>query len=65
METPNEVNRKIIDIVEKMRQHHPELIKYLDELSVTLPNESDPTMNVEALNAYFDLLFHLNMEANQ
>jgi hypothetical protein len=63
MDTPNELNRKILDMVDKIRDHHPELIKYLDEMSITLPTENNPKMNAEQLNAYLDSLLHIEMEA--
>jgi hypothetical protein len=63
MDTPNELNRKILAMVDKIRDHHPELIKYLDEMSITLPTENNPKMNAEQLNAYLDSLLHIEMEA--
>ena len=63
METQNDVNQKIIDIVDKIRQYHPELLKYLDEMSITLPTESNPKMNIDELNAYLDSLLHIKIEA--
>jgi hypothetical protein len=64
MDNLNELNRKILDTVDKIRKDHPELIKYLDEMPITLPTENNPKMNVEQLKAYLDSLLHLQTEAD-
>lgn len=42
METENELNAKITELTQKIRSRNPELSKLLDEMPLTIPNESSP-----------------------
>ncbi|MES2388352.1 MAG: hypothetical protein V4543_10150 [Bacteroidota bacterium] len=48
----NEINRLVVEIREK----HPELYKYLDEESITLPDMADPEVEDQKLREYIDYL---------
>jgi hypothetical protein len=60
METVHEWNEKIILLIESLKKLHPELIGFLDEMKITLPDIKDPQINIEALKEYFNEL--LNMQ---
>ncbi len=57
--TENELNAKILEITSKIEAHHPELIKYLEEMPVTIPNEKYPSITVENLEKYYASLLAL------
>lgn len=38
METEEEIDAKIIAITNTIRQNHPELVNYLNEIPITIPN---------------------------
>ena len=40
----------------KIRNEHPELIKYLDELTITIPAKSSPEINRKVLEDYYQSL---------
>ena len=56
METEKEINSKIIALTMKIQQEHPELAKHLDEMPVTIPNESNPEININILKEYYESL---------
>jgi hypothetical protein len=56
MDEENELNLKILNISMQIKLHNPELSKYLDEMTVTIPNEKHPTINIIALKSYYDSL---------
>ena len=47
------------DKINKIRANHPELLKYLSEMQMTIPNEENPVMNLKALESYYDSLVNL------
>ncbi len=66
MKTALELNELILGITEKIRGKHPELLNYLNEMPVTIPNEKDPHITVKNLASYYDSLVSLldGYEAN-
>jgi len=59
MKTEKELNEKIMSLTMKIRKNRPELIKYLDEMPITIPNESDPEINHKILKDYIESLKNL------
>ena len=56
MKTEKELNDAILEITLKIRNEHPELIKYLDELPLTIPDVSSPEINRKVLSDYLQSL---------
>ena len=56
MKTEKEFNDAILEITLKIRNEHPELIKYLDELPLTIPDVSSPEINRKVLSDYLQSL---------
>ena len=61
METVHDWNEKIMTLIEKLKNDHPELIGFLDEMSNTLPNSNDPKITISTLKDYFDSLMNLEI----
>ena len=40
----------------KIRNEHPELSKYLNEMTVTIPNLTTPEMTIKVLQDYYNSL---------
>jgi hypothetical protein len=49
MEDIHDWNEKIMKLIEKLKVDHPELITFLDEIPMTIPNETDPQIGVNIL----------------
>ncbi len=56
METENELNAKILKITMTIKDKHPELSKYIEEMKVTIPDENNPEITLRNLNTYYDSL---------
>lgn len=56
MKTEKELNDDILEITMKIRNEHPELIKYLEELTITIPDKSSPEINRKVLEDYYQSL---------
>lgn len=56
MQTINELNTDILNITMTIQHSFPELSKYLSEMPVTIPNESNPKINIKSLQAYYNSL---------
>ncbi len=56
MQTETELNAKILAITTQIREKHPELSKQLDEMQITIPNESNQDINIKILTEYLDSL---------
>ncbi|MDO9038919.1 MAG: hypothetical protein Q7U59_11295 [Lutibacter sp.] len=50
------LNSKIMEITMIIKDKFPELLKYLDEMPMTLPTEKNPEITIKNLNAYYDSL---------
>ena len=56
METEKELVNKIMMMTTQIQESHPELSKYIDEMPVTIPNESSPEINMKILREYLESL---------
>ena len=56
METEKELNEKIIKLKTEISEKHPAIAKLLGEMPVTIPDESDPQINIKQLKEYYDSL---------
>ncbi len=52
----NELHAKIMKVTMAIREQHPELTKYLDEMQDTIPDERDPELVLMDLKKYHDSL---------
>ncbi len=59
MKTEAELNENILKITMTIRNEFPELMKYLNEMPVTIPNEESPKINNKILQDYFNSLLEL------
>lgn len=57
-----DLNSKILKITMMIKDHHPELSQYLEEMPVTVPSESDPEMTLNHLRSYYESLNSLLMK---
>lgn len=51
-----DLNAKILKITMTIKDHYPELSKYLDEMPVTVPSEKDPEITLNNLQTYYESL---------
>lgn len=51
-----ELNAKILEVTMKIKDHYPELSKYLDEIPITIPSEKDPEITLNHLKGYYESL---------
>lgn len=56
MKTEQELNDAILKITMKIRNDYPELSKYLNEMTVTIPDISSPEINIKILTDYYESL---------
>ena len=56
MKTAAELNNNIVKITMTIRNEFPELMKFLNEMPVTLPNLENPEINNTILEDYYDSL---------
>jgi len=56
METEKELNAKILALTMQIHEKHPELSKFLEEMPVTVPDQSDPEINIKILKDYLESL---------
>ena len=56
METEKELNGKIMAITLLIQEKFPELLNFLNEMPVTIPNESTPEITSKKLTEYYDSL---------
>ncbi len=53
------LNEKILALTMKIRESHPELSGFIEEMPVSVPNEKDPHVQVKQLQAYYNSLHNL------
>jgi hypothetical protein len=51
-----DLNARILKVTMKIKDHYPELSKYLDEMPVTVPSEKDPEITLNNLKTYYESL---------
>jgi hypothetical protein len=56
MKTEAELNENIVKMTMTIRNEFPELMKFLSEMPVTIPNSESPEINVKILQDYYDSL---------
>jgi pimeloyl-ACP methyl ester carboxylesterase len=56
IKTEKDLNAKILKITMTIKDHYPELSKYLDEMPVTIPSEKDPEITLKHLSSYYESL---------
>ena len=54
--TENDLNSKILKVTMTIKDHYPELSKYLDEMPMTVPSEKDPEITLKHLQTYYESL---------
>lgn len=59
METEDEINAKIMKVTMVIQENYPELLKFLNEMPITVPIDSNPEVNVKNLQKYYDNLLSL------
>ncbi|MES2513668.1 MAG: hypothetical protein V4580_05960 [Bacteroidota bacterium] len=59
MEAEKVLIERIMAINALIKEKHPELMPFLDEMPVTIPNDKDPHLNLKVLKEYSDSLFDL------
>lgn len=59
MKTEEDINAKILKITMVIQENYPELAEYLNEMPITIPNQSHPEMTVKNLEKYYDNLVNL------
>ncbi|WP_293875662.1 hypothetical protein [Flavobacterium sp.] len=50
------LNEKILKITTKISNDNPELLKYLNEMTVTIPDVNNPEINIKVLQDYYNSL---------
>lgn len=56
METEKELNDAIQKMTLKIRNEFPELLKYLVEMPVTIPDSNNPGIDIKILKDYYESL---------
>jgi hypothetical protein len=59
MTTKDNLNDQILKITMIIKSEFPELLKYLNEMPVTIPNEKLPEIDAATLQEYYDSLYDL------
>jgi hypothetical protein len=59
MKTEKELNDDILKITMTIKESFPELSKYIEEMPITIPNNSNPQINLKSLKDYYDSLDNL------
>jgi pimeloyl-ACP methyl ester carboxylesterase len=56
MKTELELNEMILGITNKIREREPELLKYMNEMPITVPFQENPEISVKTLTSYYESL---------
>jgi hypothetical protein len=56
MKTEAILNENILKLTMIIRNEFPELMKFLNEMPITIPNEKFPEINIKILQEYYDSL---------
>ena len=56
MKTEAQLNADILKITLLIREHYPELSKYISEMPITIPDIESPEINAKILADYYDSL---------
>ncbi len=52
----NELNKTILETTARLRENYPELLKFADEMTITIPSQEKPDINESSLAEYNDSL---------
>jgi len=55
-EAEKELNAKILNITMKINGQYPELSKYIEEMTETIPDEKHPEITLKDLSSYYESL---------
>ncbi len=55
-QTIKAINSKILSTTILIQERYPELIKFLNEMPVTIPDEQNPEITIKTLKEYHDSL---------
>jgi hypothetical protein len=58
-EQEKDLTAKIMAVTIQIREKHPELSGFLNEMPVTIPDENKPEMNIRVLHEYYMALISL------
>jgi hypothetical protein len=56
MKSEKKLNAKILELTMKIRFKNPELLKYLQEMPISIPNVTNPEINNKVLQEYYNSL---------
>jgi hypothetical protein len=56
MKTEQDLNASILELTMKIRNVRPELSKYINEMTETIPDKSNPKITLKDLKEYHDSL---------
>lgn len=59
MKTEKELNAKIMSLTLEIREKRPELVNFLEEMPITIPNGNDPEITHKILKDYIESLKNL------
>ena len=59
MKTKAELNENILKITTVIYSEYPELIKYLNEMPITIPVDNSPEINITILEDYLNSLLEI------
>ena len=59
METEKKINELIINITNCIHKNYPELVEFIDEMPITLPDQKHPELNVRSLTSYYNSLVNV------
>lgn len=59
METEEQLNARIMELIHEIHENYPELVPFLDELPLTIPNEPNPEISKKILEDYIESLQNL------
>jgi hypothetical protein len=55
-ELVRDLNLKIMRVTQEIKDHYPELTKFLEEMPVTVPDDKDINITLKSLKSYYDSL---------
>ncbi len=59
MKTETQINENILKITMTIRYEFPELLKFLNEMTITIPDVKNPEISIKILEDYFNSLREL------
>lgn len=67
LESEQDLSTRISQLTTHIQEQYPELIPYIAEIPVSIPNEPSPEVNSKILKDYYDSLYQIvtNHEMNR